>query len=76
MEESFTVHLKCLFCDSPLEGKKDKEYSAGDMLECQNCHELNDYDSLLEIAKEEGTGLVKDQLEKELQKTLGNMFKK
>lgn len=41
-DKSFTVELKCLFCDCVLEGESKKEFSSGDMLECQNCHELND----------------------------------
>lgn len=76
MEESFTVELKCLFCDCPLEGDSEQEFSSGDLIECQNCNELNDYDSLIEVAKEEGISIVKNQVDAHLKQTLGNIFKK
>lgn len=74
--KSFTVELKCLFCDCALEEDTNKEYSSGDMFECQNCHELNDYDALIDVAAEEGESLVAEYTKKEIEKTLGNMFKK
>lgn len=45
---NFTIELKCLFCDCHLEGDSDQEFSSGDLIKCQNCSELNDYDSLLD----------------------------
>ncbi|MEZ8547362.1 MULTISPECIES: hypothetical protein [Vibrio] len=75
-DKSFTVELKCLFCDCVLEGDTDIEYSSGDMLECQNCHEFNDYDALIDVAIEEGESLVAEYANKEIEKTLGNLFKK
>lgn len=74
--KSFTVELKCLFCDCPLEGDSEKEYVSGDMLECQNCHELNDYDALIDVAAEEGKELVADYAQKEIEKMLKKAFKK
>lgn len=75
-DKKFTVELKCLFCDCPLEGDTEKEYVSGDMIECQNCHELNDYDALIDVAAEEGKGLVADYAQKELEKMLKKTFKK
>ena len=75
-DKSFTVDLKCFFCDCPLEGDAEKEYISGDMLECQNCHELNDYDALIDVAAEEGKELVADYAQKEIGKTLKKAFKK
>lgn len=75
-DKSFTVELKCLFCDCPLEGDTEKEYFSGDMLECQNCHELNDYDALIDVATEESKELVADYAQKEIEKMLKKAFKK
>ena len=69
-DKSFTVNLKCLFCDSPLEGDTEKEYSSGDMLECQNCKELNDYDALIDVAADEGKAIVADYAMDEISKML------
>lgn len=75
-DKSFTIEIKCLFCDCVLEGDSNKEYSSGDMLKCQNCHELNDYDALMDVSAEEGEVLVAEYAKKEIEKTLGNLFKK
>ncbi|KJF94103.1 hypothetical protein CTN03_18175 [Photobacterium angustum] len=75
-DKSFTIEIKCLFCDCVLEGDSNKEYSSGDMLKCQNCHELNDYDALIDVAAEEGEVLVAEYAKKEIEKTLGSLFKK
>ena len=75
-DKSFTVELKCLFCDCPLEGDTEKEYVSGDMLECQNCHELNDYDALIDVAAEEGKELVAYYAQKEIEKMLKQAFNK
>ena len=75
-DKSFTVELKCLFCDCPLEGDTEKEYVSGDMLECQNCHELNDYDALIDVAAEEGKELVADYAQQEIEEMLKKALKK
>lgn len=75
-DKSFSVELKCLFCDCPLEGDATKEYVSGDMLECQNCHEINDYDALIDVAAEEGKGLATEYVKKEMEKILKGVFKK
>ncbi|MCL2915739.1 hypothetical protein L2725_18450 [Shewanella corallii] len=74
--KSFTVELKCFFCDCSLEGVAEKEYVSGDMLECQNCHDLNDYDALIDVAAEEGKNLVADYAQQEIEKMLKKAFKK
>ncbi|TYK64127.1 hypothetical protein [Colwellia echini] len=74
-DQSFTISLKCLFCDCPLEGDIDKEYSSGDMLKCQNCEELNDYDALMDVAADEGDSLVANYANSEIDKMLKKHFK-
>lgn len=74
-DNNFTVELQCLFCDCPLEGSTEGEYVSGDMLKCQNCHELNDYDALIDVAAEEGKALVADYAQKELEKMLKRHLK-
>jgi len=74
-DKSFTVELKCLFCDCPLKGDTEKEYVSGDMLKCQECGELNDYDALIDVAAEEGKGVVADHEQSEIDKIAKNLFK-
>ena len=75
-DQSFTVELKCLFCDCVLEGGSEEKYASGDLIECRNCHEMNDYDALIETAAEEGKELVADYAKKEIEKILKKAFKK
>ena len=75
MDKSYSIELKCLFCDTTLKTEVEQEYQSGDMIKCSECGELNDYDSVLDVAKEKGVELVKDELEKELKSKLKNLFK-
>ena len=72
----FEVNLKCLFCGEVLEGPEDDEYQSGDLIKCTKCGEENDYDSVLEVAKEEGVNQVKERVEEQLQKQFEGLFKK
>lgn len=71
-----TVNLKCLFCGSALEGPADVEYHSGDQIKCTKCGEDNDYDSVLEVAKEEGMEKMKNAVQEQLQKEFKGLFKK
>lgn len=71
----FTIPLKCLFCDCELQGGTEKEFSSGDMLECQECGELNDYDALIDVAADEGKELAEKYAKEEIQKMLKKTFK-
>ena len=72
----FTVNLKCLFCGSALEGPEDAEYHSGDLIKCTKCGEDNDYDSVMEAAKEEGMEKMKGAVQEQLQKQFKGLFKK
>ncbi len=72
MKENFTITLNCIFCDSPLQREDNQEFQSGDMIKCSNCEQENDYDSLIEIAKEQVMELVKNEVESKFK----NMFKK
>ena len=74
-DKSFTVELKCLFCDCVLQGDTEKEYLSGDLIKCQECEDLNDYDSLMEIATTEGKEKVAEYAQSEIEKMLNNVFK-
>jgi hypothetical protein len=74
-DKSFTIGLKCLFCDCVLEGDTETEHASGDMLKCQECGELNDYDALIDVAADEGKGLVADYAQSEIEKMLKKAFK-
>jgi len=72
----FTVSLKCLFCGELLERTEGVEYQSGDLIKCTKCGEENDYDSVLEVAKEEGVGQVKEMVKDQLQEQFKGLFKK
>ena len=61
-----------MFCDFPLQKKENQEFKSGDLIKCDNCNQDNDYNSLLNIAKEQGMELVKNEVRNELK----NIFKK
>lgn len=75
MKDNFTITLKCFYCDCSLEGPKEQEYRSGDMIKCSECGELNDYDSLIDVAKEEAVSFVSSDVQKELDKTIKKLFK-
>lgn len=75
MKENFTVALTCLFCDSDLKKEENQKFQSGDMIKCKNCGQENDYDSLIEIAKEKGTELVKSEVKNEIKKMFKNFGK-
>jgi DNA-directed RNA polymerase subunit RPC12/RpoP len=72
----FTVTLKCLFCSAALEGPESADYQSGDLIKCTKCGEENDYDSVLDVAKEEGMSQAKEMVEDRLQKQFKGLFKK
>ncbi len=73
---SFEVELVCLFCGAPLKGPIGAQYTSGDLIECYNCHEHNDYDSVLEVAKEKGLEHVKEAAQEQLRNEFKDLFKK
>ena len=70
------ITLVCLFCGSPLQGPEDAEYASGDMIKCNECGEFNDYDSVIEVAKEKGIGEMSEEVQRQLKRKFGNLFKK
>lgn len=71
----FKIEIKCLFCDAVLSGKANKKYESGDMLKCQNCQELNDYDSLLSVVEEEEAE-AEERIAKHLDEVISKRFSK
>ena len=69
------ITLRCLFCKSDLTAEEGKFYQSGDMIECQKCSELNDYDSVMEVVKEEGMEKLKDEVNIALKDKFKNLFK-
>lgn len=70
MKESYKIELKCLYCDFALMGEENKEFQSGDLIICSCCNKGNDYDSLLEVAMEDGIKLIKGDLLEKFIKTL------
>ena len=75
MDSEFNITALCLFCQAPLQAEEDTEFESGDLIKCDSCSELNDYDSVVEVAKEKGIEKVKSQVEDELEKTIKKLFK-
>jgi hypothetical protein len=75
MNKEFKIIILCLFCQKPLQAEEGVNFDSGDMIKCESCGELNDYDSLIEVAKEKGVEKVKSQVEAELKKSLKGLFK-
>ena len=73
--EEVRVTLVCLFCGAPLEGPEDAEYTSGDLIECSKCKEHNDYDSVMEVAKEKGVEQLSGAAEDHIKNELKNIFK-
>jgi hypothetical protein len=73
--KQFSISLKCLFCDCELQADTEQEFVSGDMLKCQECDELNDYDALIDVASDEGKALAEDYAKREIEKILKKSFK-
>lgn len=74
-DKTFSIELKCLFCGCELEGDTDTPPVSGELIECLSCHEMNDYDAVLEVAKEKGLELAKEHAKKEFEKSMKKIFK-
>lgn len=75
MGNNYTIEVTCLFCDAPMKVEEEKKLESGDIIKCSACGELNDYDSLVDVAKEKGVELVKANLEKEIKSKFKKLFK-
>lgn len=73
--KEFRITLKCLFCGCDLKGNTEKKYESGDMLKCQECGELNDYDSLRDVTVEGRKELAVNYAKEEISKMLKDIFK-
>jgi len=62
-EEIKAVTLECLFCGEKLENTTKSEPESGDMIKCQNCKELNDYDALVELISSREVQLISDKID-------------
>ncbi|MBS4051957.1 MAG: hypothetical protein KGZ69_12225 [Methylomonas sp.] len=73
--KTFNILRKCLFCGCELKGAPQKQYASGDMIKCKQCEEMNDYNSLQEVALEKGKGEVLQYAKVEISKMLKKAFK-
>ena len=64
MEEQ--IKMYCFFCKSEQFELPDESYqpSNGEMIKCANCGKLNDYTSMLEVAKEKAMQIATEEAEK------------
>lgn len=75
MDEEFTVEAICLFCNATLTAEENRELKSGDLIKCDSCGELNDYDSIIEVAKEKGLEKVNSDVKAESKKSIKGLFK-
>ena len=75
MKEQFTVDAVCLFCGTTLHAEENAKFESGDMITCDSCGEMNDYDSVLEVAAEKGAAMVAEDVMSEISKTFKKTFK-
>lgn len=73
--DPISIELRCLFCDAVLKGPEDSEFEPGDLIECLSCGEGNDYDSVIEIAKEKGLEKMTDEIKSQLVKDFKKILK-
>lgn len=75
--EPIHVALRCLFCDAAFTDKdaEKKEPKSGDLITCAACGQGNDYDSVLEVAKEKGTAEMTKIVKKKFEEELKKLFK-
>lgn len=69
-----TVSLKCLFCGLIIDDVEEKEalnLKSENLLKCNHCSELNDFDSMVKVAEQEALKLT----EEAIKKSVGNFFK-
>jgi len=74
--KDFRITIRCLFCNSGIIVEEGKKYESGDMLKCIECGELNDFHSLINVAKEEGMKQLKEKVERQLHNEFKDIFKK
>ena len=75
MSSEFKITALCLFCDMPLQADENTAFNSGDMIKCESCGELNDYYSVVEVAKEKGIEQVKSQVQTEVTNVFNKLFK-
>ena len=69
------IPLTCLFCRADLLGPENAKYTSGDLIKCVVCGEENDFDGVLQVAKEKGIAEVKRDVQDQLHKQFKNLFK-
>ncbi len=75
MDKRFKIDVVCLFCDSTLKTETGNECASGDMIKCHECGEMNDFDSVLDVAKEKGVERIKVEATKDIKEKLKKLLK-
>ncbi len=75
MNNTYSIEVTCLFCEATLKAEEGKEYKSGDLIKCYECNEMNDYDALVDLAKEKGLKVVKADVENHIKSKFKNLFK-
>ena len=73
MDEKKTIQARCFFCFSTdfILPHDDYEMQSGEMIQCSNCGRLNDYDSLMRVAKHKGEEWAEEIAQKMIKNAFG-----
>lgn len=71
-----SVSLRCLFCNDNLQGDTENPPQEGEMMVCTHCGEKNDFDSVREIAIQEGRKELEEAVLESFTKKMKKIFKK
>ncbi len=74
--DKINIAVVCLFCGAALEGPENAVYSSGDLIKCAQCGEGNDYDSVVEVAKEKGMEQLKGAVQGAIKETFKGLLKR
>lgn len=69
-DDTMRIAAKCLFCDAALTGPENSTFESGDLITCPECGEGNDFDSVVEVAKEKSLGIAKKLLNDKIKSIL------
>lgn len=75
IDDNLEIPLRCLFCKVPLQAAEDSSFHSGDLIRCHSCGEDSEYESVVEVAKEEAEDHVQQLLDKEMSNLAKKLFK-
>jgi hypothetical protein len=77
-DKQYTVHLKCIFCQSVQFELLHEGYcpDSGEMIRCANCGQLNDFTSINNLVINKALKKIEKEVVADVEDELIKMFKK